>query len=111
MDAFGEATVVVIADHGWDVSGYGHFQSPEGVLLIGPTTAPGFGGPTDVRRVAPTVLALLGLSLDRALKAPLGGLSAKTASAPFVWRRQTLAPAVVDPAILDRLHTLGSLAR
>ena len=66
---FPDALFVIVSDHGWTFSGYEHFNSPEGVVLIsGPGVDVG-RELTDVHieDVAPTLLALLGVPLSRHL--------------------------------------------
>ncbi|MCP4308036.1 MAG: hypothetical protein GY788_24820 [bacterium] len=69
LDAFPDATFLVVSDHGWTYSGYEHFGSPDGVIIA--------SGP-DVRRghvvvdatiedVMPTLVSRLQIPLSREL--------------------------------------------
>jgi len=67
---FPAATLILVSDHGWTWSGYEHFGSPDGVVVI---AGPGIRAGADledaeIRDIAPTVLARLGLPLSREFK-------------------------------------------
>ncbi len=70
VDTFPAATVVIASDHGWTFSGYEHFGSPDGVLIVsGPLVheARGLHG-TSILDVTPTVLEALAIPLSRELE-------------------------------------------
>jgi len=64
-----DATFVVASDHGWTFSGYAHYGSQDGILVVsGPRARAGATIPdAHIRDVAPTVLALLDVPLSREL--------------------------------------------
>lgn len=66
--AFGpDTTVVLLSDHGWELGAGEHVFGPDGVLVVSPATAPGFGGRADIYEVAPSILELLGLPAEAAM--------------------------------------------
>jgi hypothetical protein len=68
--AFPSATVVIASDHGWTFSGYEHFGSPDGVLIVsGPEVKKALGlERASILDVTPTVLEALGIPLSRELE-------------------------------------------
>ena len=70
VNEFPNATFVVVSDHGWTFSGYEHFGSPDGVIILsGRLVRDAFGleGAT-VLDLAPTVFEALQLPLSRELE-------------------------------------------
>ena len=69
-EAYPDAVFLLCSDHGWTFSGYQHYGSPDGVLVIYSPTRDVGSGPlagAHVEDVAPTVLSLLGLPRSREL--------------------------------------------
>jgi len=60
--AFGDATVVLVSDHGWSYDDYLHFSDVNGVLAVTPGNPAGNGGVADIGQLAPLVLNRLGIS-------------------------------------------------
>ncbi len=68
VSAFPHATYVVVSDHGWTFSGYEHFGSPDGIIILaGPGIHPGRLEDATVLDVVPTVLALIQAPISREL--------------------------------------------
>lgn len=68
-DAFPNATFLIVSDHGWTYSGYEHFGSPEGVVILS-GHAIRSGAPlmqASIRDITPTILALLEVPLSEEL--------------------------------------------
>jgi predicted AlkP superfamily phosphohydrolase/phosphomutase len=69
IEAYPDATFLLVSDHGWTYSGYEHFGSPEGVVLLsGPGVRRGTLDDARTRDVTPTLLALLDIPLSRELE-------------------------------------------
>ena len=118
-----ETTVLVVSDHGWSYGGpYGHYHGPNGVFVL--SGAEALAGELavapDVRDVAPTVLALLGLPASsemtgRVVEAALSqAVRAKIPRAPIKsWGAHRPQWSGVDSGTgmrresLDRLRELG----
>ena len=93
--AYPSATVVIASDHGWTFSGYEHFGSPDGVLIVsGPAVkkAHSLNG-ASILDVTPTVLEALGIPLSRELEGEaLGGIwHVRPASSGMVERYPAVA--------------------
>lgn len=67
VEAFPTATFIIVSDHGWTYSGYEHFGSAEGVVILpGPRVLPGADlDDADILDVTPTILALPDVPLSR----------------------------------------------
>jgi predicted AlkP superfamily phosphohydrolase/phosphomutase len=67
LEHFPTATFIIVSDHGWTYSGYEHFGSPDGVVIVsGPRVRPGVDlDDAHILNVTPTVLALLDVPLSR----------------------------------------------
>jgi predicted AlkP superfamily phosphohydrolase/phosphomutase len=115
--AFPGATLILASDHGWTFSGYEHFGSPDGVVMLGgPRIRPGAElEDAHILDVAPTALALI----DVPLSAELAG---RVLSEAFSAELVTSSIAAYDPpggladgrqevelddAEIERLKTLG----
>jgi len=113
--AYPNATLIVCSDHGWTYSGFGHYSSPDGILLV---AGPGVRPETrleraHIRDVAPTMLALLDIPLSEELAgAPLDALFERP---PRVGRVAAYGPPTrregesraADEETLDQLEALG----
>ena len=112
-----DAVFLVCSDHGWTYSGYEHFGSPDGVLIL---SGPGVREGTvlsgcKVEDVAPTVLGLLevplaetlpGRFLAEAFREPPVLLSSEAYGMPAY---EGTVQETVDPEELERLQALGYL--
>ncbi len=117
LETFPGATLVIVSDHGWTFSGYEHFGSPDGVIIVsGPCVRNGVGlSGTSILDVAPTVLAALGIPLSRELEgSPIVEIVLERNGSTFVERYP--APPGDDGAEvqlsdeeLERLRALGYL--
>jgi hypothetical protein len=115
--SFPDAVVLVCSDHGWTYSGYEHFGSPDGaIILAGPGVSSGapLAG-CRVEDVTPTVLGLLGIPLAETLPGrfvaeafvdPPALLTCERYDAPI--HRGAGVP-VADPEERERLSALGYL--
>ena len=67
--AFPNATLIILSDHGWDYSGYCHFTSPDGVIIIsGPEAKKGTNlTKASIVDIVPTILALLKIPISKEL--------------------------------------------
>lgn len=70
VEAFPTATFIIVSDHGWTYSGYEHFNSADGVVILsGPRVRPGADlDDAHILDVTPTILALLDVPLSRRLE-------------------------------------------
>lgn len=113
--AFPEAILVICSDHGWTFSGYEHFNSPEGVIVIaGEGTAAGVPlSPASISDVTPTLLAMLGVPISKELAgSPLvSAFSPKprlfSVEAYGALEHGLAAAEVEDEEELERLRALG----
>ncbi len=64
------ARFVLVSDHGWTFSGFKHYGSQDGVIVLsGPGVRPGvLSDKPHIRDIAPTVLSLLGVPISRELQ-------------------------------------------
>ena len=69
LTAFPRATIMIVSDHGWTYSGYEHFSSPEGVIILsGPQAKEGAVlKKAGILDVVPTVLSILGIPVSKEL--------------------------------------------
>jgi arylsulfatase A-like enzyme len=92
--AFPAATIVIAPDHGWTFSGYEHFGSPDGVLIVsGPAVKRAHRlDRASILDVTPTVLEALGIPVSRELEGEALG---------DMWRLRPAASGMVDryPAV------------
>jgi predicted AlkP superfamily phosphohydrolase/phosphomutase len=92
--AFPAATIVIASDHGWTFSGYEHFGSPDGVLIVsGPAVKRAHRlDRASILDVTPTVLEALGIPVSRELEGEALG---------DMWRLRPAASGMVDryPAV------------
>jgi len=72
MHAFPDATLIVISDHGWTYSGYEHFGSQDGVIIVSGPSVSSRAEISDahIGSITPTLLALLGVPLSREFLRP-----------------------------------------
>jgi hypothetical protein len=70
LKAFPRATIMIVSDHGWTYSGYEHFSSPEGVILLsGPQVKEGAViKKAGIMDVVPTMLAILKIPVSKELR-------------------------------------------
>ncbi len=115
LEAFPDATFVLISDHGWTYSPFLHKGSPDGLLIM---TGPGVREGAVVsgartRDIAPTLAALLSLPqteendgevLTDAFIAPKELTYVDTYGKPS---RVDQSAEAVDPQLLERLRALG----
>jgi hypothetical protein len=116
LESFPEAVFLVCSDHGWTYSGYEHFGSPDGVLIV---SGPGVrrGAPLRGCRsedVTPTVLGLLGIPIAESLAGCF--LTEAFLNPPPLLAGEPYGPpdhegggSVEDREELERLHALGYL--
>lgn len=116
---FPDATFLICSDHGWTYSGYEHFGSPDGVVILsGPQVRRGRAlNGCRTEDIAPTVLALLGIPLSGELEGrPWGGaleepgryLAVDSYGDPAAPVR-AVRGSVEDREELQRLRSLGYL--
>ena len=89
VETFPEATFVIVSDHGWTFSGYEHFGSPDGVVIIsGPCMRNGLGlSDVSILDVVPTVLTAMTVPLSREFEgAPVSGAWRRDPGMAFVDR-------------------------
>jgi len=108
--------IVVVSDHGWTFSGYEHYGSPNGIIILsGPAFRPGVNlAGACIEDIAPTVLGVMGIPLSRELRGkPLLGalreeprLTEVASYGPPVHTRDASA-AADDEEELERLKALG----
>jgi predicted AlkP superfamily phosphohydrolase/phosphomutase len=118
VEAYPNATFIVISDHGWTYSGYEHFGSPDGVLIV---SGPGIesGGLIEkahIYDITPTVLALSGVGIPRELggrvladvvRGEMARHQVDTANVPLLVRRSTEEDVDLDEEEIERLRSLG----
>jgi len=70
LRAFPRATIMIVSDHGWTYSGYEHFNSPEGVIILsGPQAKEGAVlKKAGIWDVVPTMLAILKIPVSKELQ-------------------------------------------
>jgi predicted AlkP superfamily phosphohydrolase/phosphomutase len=70
LQAFPRATIMIVSDHGWTYSGYEHFSSPEGVILLsGPQAKEGAVlKKASIMDVVPTLLSILRIPVSKELR-------------------------------------------
>ncbi len=112
-EAFPESTIVLVSDHGWTFSGYEHFNSVDGVLLIsGPDVR---SGVTDasIFDIAPTILSRMGVPVSQELHEPLRNIfhtenpTSWVASYPPHLPRGDKVEYKLDDTELERLRAIG----
>lgn len=119
LSAYPNSTYVVVSDHGWTFSGYEHFGSPEGVVILaGPgINSGGVLANATILDIVPTVLALLDAPISRELPGRvLTEALEKPAEPTYVTaypegvRIRPSAPSMenaLDPEEIERLKALG----
>jgi predicted AlkP superfamily phosphohydrolase/phosphomutase len=116
LAAHPDATYVVLSDHGWTFSGYSHYGSQDGIVIVsGPRARSGTTiSSVHIRDVAPTLLALLGVPLSDELSGRV--VAEALAETPQVARvasygapgaRETSAAPLLDDEALKELIALG----
>lgn len=112
VDAAGDASIVLVSDHGFEMSAYEHRTSPDGVLALAGAGAAGYAGAADITALAPTMLALAGVPVPRDMADPV------PAAIAGVRRCDCPAPAarfieggLVDRDRAERLRAVGYFAR
>ncbi|MDX1387896.1 MAG: alkaline phosphatase family protein [Acidobacteriota bacterium] len=117
VEAFPGATFIVVSDHGWTYSGFEHFGSPAGVVILsGAGIEPGADLPDPhILDIAPTVLALIDVPLSEELEAEVlaDAFSAEVVVSFVESYRMPLDDAgdydevEMDQAEIERLKALG----
>lgn len=117
LEAYPDATFVIVSDHGWTFSGYEHFGSPDGVLVMsGPGVRPGVVQGARIEDVTPTVLAMLEMPLARELQGRVLDAALDPVPAPAFIKAyartpheslEGLAPVELQPEEIERLKALG----
>ena len=117
VDAFPNATFLVVSDHGWTYSGYEHFGSPDGVIIAsGPDVRRGqvIVGAT-IEDIMPTLISRLQIPLSRELTGkPLNELFFDQVDSGFVasyndWSVEPQQQRIeaVDDEDAERLRAIG----
>jgi hypothetical protein len=117
LDAFPEATLILVSDHGWTFSGYEHFGSPDGVVVMaGPRIRPGVDlVDAHILDVASTTLALIDVPLSRELEGRVWNEALAAELIPNVIEAYDPPSELsadryeiqLDEAEIERLKTLG----
>jgi hypothetical protein len=70
LKAFPRATIMIVSDHGWTYSGYEHFSSPDGVIILsGRAVKEGAVlKKAGILDVVPTMLAILNIPVSKELR-------------------------------------------
>jgi hypothetical protein len=70
LKAFPRATIMIVSDHGWTYSGYEHFSSPDGVIILsGPAAKAGAVlKKAGILDVVPTMLSILKIPVSKELR-------------------------------------------
>jgi len=87
--AFPDSTIVVVSDHGWTFSGYEHFGSPDGVIIVSGPEVTTRAEITDahIESITPTLLALMDVPLSREFpRSPLLDVLGESIAAEWVPR-------------------------
>jgi len=112
----GPVNFVIASDHGWTFSGYEHYGSPDGIIVLsGPAFRSGVNlSGARIEDIAPTVLSIMGIPLSRELEGRLllealidepEQVEVASYGAPVHTRKQFRT--VDDAEELERLKALG----
>jgi predicted AlkP superfamily phosphohydrolase/phosphomutase len=111
-----QANFLVVSDHGWTYSGFEHYGSQNGIVILsGPDFEPGVNlKEARIEDIAPTVVSLLGIPMSRELIGqPLGSATFIAQHSEYVASygvpkrpRKDNRPAI-DNEELQRLKNLG----